>query len=46
MEFIVEMELFEPIGEALVINGTSDYKSEIPFSLITIIFFILSLCHK
>ncbi len=43
----LEMDIFEPIGEALIENGMSDYKSEIPFTLyICIVVLILTLCHK
>jgi hypothetical protein len=49
---IVEMdELLEPIGEALVVNGICDLKSDIPLEFYTslIIFLIialLTLCSK
>jgi len=52
MDIIVGMdELFEPIGEALVVNGICDLKSDILFEFYTslIIFSIivlLSLCSK
>lgn len=53
MEIIVGMdELFEPIGEALVVNGICDLKSNIPLGfyiaiiILTVIFYILSLCYK
>jgi hypothetical protein len=36
------MELFEPIGEALIKNGISDHSSEIPFSFyLCLIMFII-----
>jgi len=41
-------ELFEPIGEALVINGITDYNPEIQlylFKLIVPICFVISLTY-
>lgn len=48
MDIIVGMdELFEPIGEALVVNGICDLKSNIPLEfytyLVSIFFIIVSM---
>jgi len=50
MEVIVEMDLFEPIGEALIINEFTVHNSEIQLYLYVFysifVLYILSLCHK
>jgi len=54
MDIIVEMDLFEPIGEALIVTEIYDLKSDISFEfyipLILIFIFsrilLLSICYK
>jgi|UniRef100_A0A6C0DHP4 hypothetical protein len=49
MDPTLEMELFEPIGEPLVINGNSDYNSEFQLYLYGMIILIIlsrNLCYK
>ena len=47
MDLIIGMDLFEPIGEALVVNGICDLKSDILLEfytyLLSIFFIIISI---